>query len=130
MHGRVIALGIAPRPSETLAWLMATAGGNNVLTLGGGVGPSFAGYPVRISQVMLSDATADYNNKIMVFFGSLSSAAIFGDRPNSLSIVFDASRFVEFPALYCQVEQRWDIVAHDIGTSSTAGPLCGLKGTT
>jgi HK97 family phage major capsid protein len=108
---------------------MVTAGGNNVLTLGGGVGPSFAGYPAHVSQVLLSDATADYNGKVMVLFGSLSASSIFGDR-HGLEAMFDVSRYVEYRQIYAQVTERLDIVVHDIGTATACGPIAGLKGTT
>ena len=112
-----------------LTKILMTAGGNTVQTLQSGVGPSFAGYPVRVSQVLPAAVATDYNNAVVILFGDLSAAAAFGDRAG-LQVDVDPSRYVEFREVFFQVTERYDVVNHHVGTSTEAGPIVGLEGTT
>lgn len=91
--------------------------------------PLFMGYPVNFSQVMLS-ATAVAT--ITCLFGEFSKAAMFGDRQQE-SIAFSTSATVggestfERNQIAIRGVERFDINVHDVGSSSEAGPVVGLK---
>lgn len=105
--------------------LMYAAGGNTVQTIGGGTGPSFLGYPVVISQVLNSTLGSD-TSKIKALFGDLTMSSTLGDRRG---IIIASSRdryFAERQVAILGVE-RFDINNHDLGNSTTAGPLVALK---
>jgi HK97 family phage major capsid protein len=110
--------------------LMMVSGGNTVETLLSGIGKSFMGYPVRVSQTLPAGATTDYNNAIVILFGNLALSSAFGDRRGGLVVDIDQSPFIEYREVYFQVTERVDIVNHHVGTASEAGPIVGLIGTT
>ena len=108
--------------------ISATAGGNNVQTLGGAVSENYLGYPIRVSQVLPAGSVTDYTKKVMLLFGNLSLASAFGDRRRLLAEI-DNSRYIEYRQTYFQVSERFDIVNHNTGVSATAaGPVVALVG--
>jgi HK97 family phage major capsid protein len=110
--------------------LVAAAGGNTTQTLTQGVGQTFLGpYRIVTSPVLPSGASTDYSNKIVCMFGSLSSAVVFGDR-RGMSVRMDGSRYLEYRQTAILVSERFDCVTHDVGSSTVAGPVVGLRGTT
>ncbi len=108
--------------------LLTAAGGNTVLNLQAGGGPIFLGYPVELTEVMPTSAA---NSQIAALFGDLSLAARFGDRQQDM-IDFSTQATVGGQSLWERNEigirgtQRFDIVVHDVGNSTTAGPVVGL----
>lgn len=111
--------------SQAMERLMYAGGGNTVSTIGGGTGPSFLGYPVVISQVLNSTSGAQ-TNTIILLFGDLSAAATMGDR-RSIEIATSTDRYFEADQIAIRGTERFDIVVHDLGDASTAGPLVALK---
>ena len=109
---------------------LTAAGGNTVANLqqGGGAVPMFLGYPVELVEVM---PTADVNSQVACLFGDLTKAARFGDRQQDM-IDFSTQASVGGQSLWERNEigirgtQRFDIVVHDIGTTTVAGPMVGL----
>lgn len=91
--------------------------------------PLFMGYPVNFSQVLLS-ATAVAT--ITCLFGEFSKAAMFGNRQQE-SIAFSTSATVggestfERNQIAIRGVERFDINVHDVGSSTEAGPVVGLK---
>lgn len=91
--------------------------------------PLFLGYPVEMTQVMPS-ATATAT--LCAILGDLSLGAAFGDRQQD-SIAFSDQATIGGQSLWERNEigirgtERFDIVVHDVGDSSTAGPIVGLK---
>lgn len=108
--------------------LAATAGGNTIQSIQGGLGLSFLGYPVVISQV-LESSTGDLNNKPMVLFGNLELAATMGDRRSFTVATSSDYKFAE-DQIALKATQRIDIAIHDYGDTSTAGPIVALIGKT
>ncbi len=113
--------------------LMATAGGNTVFTLasGGvnaigqrGIVGSYLGFPVVASQVMPSTGTL--TSLPMLAFGNLSMAATIADR-RAISFATDASRYFDQDQIAVRCTERIDIILHDMGDTSTAGPIVVLK---
>jgi HK97 family phage major capsid protein len=107
---------------ERLAY---AGGGNTTLTIGGGFGLSFLGYPVVLSQVL--DATLGSNvNTLGIIFGDLSLGVTMGDR-RGITIKSSDQRYFELDQLALLGTERFDINCHDVGTAAAAGPLVGLQ---
>jgi HK97 family phage major capsid protein len=108
--------------------LAATAGGNTVQTISGAFAPSYLGYPIRVSQV-LESGTGDLNADWMLGFGNLAQAATFGDR-RGFAFAVSNERYFETDQIGLKASERIDIVVHDLGDNTNAGPLVSLVGTT
>lgn len=108
--------------------LKAVAGGNTTQTLDGKLVDSYLGYPIVVSQVLNSTTTAN-ENKCMALFGDLSKAADLGDR-RGIEVKRSDDRYFDTDQIAIKATQRIDINVHDIGTSSVAGPVVALMGTT
>lgn len=108
--------------------LLTAAGGNTIQNIQAGGGPVFLGYPVELAEVM---PTTEANSQIAAVFGDLSLAARFGDRQQDM-IDFSTQATVGGQSLWERNEigirgtQRFDIVVHDVGTATIAGPIVGL----
>lgn len=89
----------------------------------------FLGYPVKFSQVF-PNATA--SGHIPVIFGDYSMAAKFGDRAGE-TIEFSNQATVGGESTFERRQiailgtERFDVVVHDVGDASNAGPVVGLK---
>lgn len=103
--------------------LMYAAGGNTVDNISGGTGLSFLGFPVRISQSL---PTATATATIQCLFGDLRQAAIFGDRRQTTIALSEHLNFAE-DEIAIRGTERFDIVVHDLGTTSVQGPIIALK---
>lgn len=108
--------------------LMAAAGGNTIQTIQGGYQRSYLGYPVVVSQV-LPTSQSTINGTAILFFGDLSKSSALGDRREMRILVSD-QRYMEYDQVAISFLSRIDIVNHDVGTTSAAGPIVGLMGTT
>lgn len=111
--------------ATSAARLMYAGGGNTVDNIGGGVGPSFLGYPVRISQVLNAVAGADAS-KIKALFGSLRLAAMMGER-RGITIRTSMERYFELDQIAIRGTERIDINVHDLGDNTTPGPMIAIK---
>lgn len=105
--------------------LMVSNAGNNVADIAGGAGLQFLGFPVVLCHPLESGLTGT-TGKIACLFGDLSQAATYGVR-RDISVKTDASRFIEYDQLLTFATARVAMVAHDLGDTSKAGPLVGLK---
>ena len=121
---------------KTFAWtvmksLANAAGGNTSADITSGPGMTFLGYPVEVSQVFPS-ATA--SGQIPVVFGNFRQAGMLGDRRQE-TISFSDTATVggqsvwERDQIAVKGSQRFDIVIHDFGSNSVAGPIVGLETT-
>lgn len=107
--------------------LKATAGGNTVQTLQGTTGENYLGYPIVISQVLPAGVGTDYDALPMVLFGDLSRSSSLGDR-RQVRIFPSAHRYMELDQIGILATERIDIVNHDLGDGTTAGPIVALTG--
>lgn len=114
--------------------LIDAAGGNTNATLAtGGPGnqtpgnamPTFLGYPVVIVQVLNSTLSAQAST-VVAFFGDLSLASSYGAR-REIGIDSSKDRYFEFRQIAIMGVERFDIVNHDLGNTTTAGPIVSLK---
>jgi HK97 family phage major capsid protein len=112
-----------------MARLAYAAGGNTVGNILGSAGLSYFGYPVELVEVLPS---TDANSQILCLFGNLSMAASFGDRRQT-TLAFSDSATVggesvfEKDQIAVRGTERLDIVVHDVGNTSTAGPIVALQ---
>jgi HK97 family phage major capsid protein len=110
--------------------LMAAGGGNTIQTLSGAITPTFLGYPVVTSQVLPTN-TADtaMNNLSFILFGDLRLSSTLGDR-RGISIRTSEDRYFEQDQIAIRATERFDINNHDLGDTSSAGPIVALVGNT
>ena len=73
--------------------------------------------------------SAPTNGTVYVLFGDLSLSTTFGDR-RGITIARSAERYFEKRQIAIQTTERFCIVNHDIGDTSTAGPIVAGVGTT
>lgn len=111
--------------AASMQQLMYAAGGNTVDNVTGAPRLSFLGYPVVISQVLNSTLGADAS-KIKVLFGDLRLSSTMGER-RGITLMTSTERYFEFDQIGIKGCERIDIVNHDVGDSSTAGPVVALK---
>ncbi len=90
---------------------------------------TFLGYPVYTSQIFPS---TEANSQIPVLFGAFNLAAMFGARGGE-SIAFSTEATVGGQSMWERDQigvrgtERFDVVVHDYGSNSTAGPIVGLE---
>jgi HK97 family phage major capsid protein len=86
------------------------------------------GYPVVLNETMNSVGT---DQEVSLLFGDLGQATTFGDR-QQMSIASSDSATIGGQSMFernqraLRAIERFDIVAHDVGTSSAPGPIVGL----
>ncbi len=139
-------LGVLPEYADTMntTWLvhktfyhtvmeklMLASGGVPAREIGDGTRGRylFLGYPVTISQQMPSTAA---NSQVCALLGDFTLGAAFGDRQRE-SIMFSREAYVNSQSTFERDQiavrglERYDIKVHDVGDSSTAGPIVGLQ---
>jgi HK97 family phage major capsid protein len=106
--------------------LLAATGGNSMMDLNGKPARSYLGYPIVIDQ-SLPTTTGDLSDVPMLYFGDLALAAKMGDR-RGVRLQTLNERYAELGQIGIIADERFDIVVHDIGDNTTAGPLVALMG--
>jgi len=109
--------------------LQTAAGGNSVADISGGGLAPFLGYPVVPVEVMSTTAA---NSQIPILFGDLAQASKLGDRmtrtiSTSEHATVGGENVWELDQLAIKGVERIDINVHDVGSTSVAGPICGLQ---
>lgn len=105
--------------------LMAAAGGNTKGDVAGGYAEQFLGYPVVMCHPMVGALTGT-TGQVACLFGDLSQAATFGER-RAIAIRTASERYIEYDQTLTFATTRNAIVVHDLGNTTTAGPMIGLK---
>ncbi len=110
--------------------LEQAAGGNTAQSLVGGTGAlQFWGYPV----VLLETATSTVGTGIYFMFGNFQMAVDFGDRraltvtSSDTAVVNSVSAF-ERDIIFTKATEEIDINVHDLGTTTTVGPVAWAIG--
>jgi HK97 family phage major capsid protein len=112
-----------------LVRLIAGAGGVTMQDLTEGVAErKFLGYPIEFVECM---TRTDANSSVPLLFGSMSQATSFGDRrllsiESSPTAIVNGEDSFSRDLIAIRGTERWDFVAHDVGTNSLSGPICGL----
>lgn len=114
--------------SQVFDALAVASGGNTIMTVGERPRPTYLGDPIEVSQVMPAAATA-YNGAAMILYGDFFMASTMGDRRG-----FTVQVLRELYAANGQIGvlgfERFDIVNHDMGNTTAAGPVVALLGKT
>jgi HK97 family phage major capsid protein len=96
---------------------------------GSGPQPMFLGLPVTISMQM---PVTQANTQVCALLGDFSLGAAFGDRQQD-SIAFSEHAYVNSESVFERDQiairgiERFDINVHDVGSSSSPGPIVGLQ---
>jgi HK97 family phage major capsid protein len=108
--------------------LAASAGGNTTQTLREGLGLSYLGHPIEISQVMPT-STGDLSDVPMLYFGDLRKSSALGDR-RQVRVFPSEHRYMDTDQIGVRGTERFDIVHHDVGDTTTGngGPIVALVG--
>jgi len=107
---------------------LALAGGGNAISdFVNGVQPTFAGYPVVVTQTLPgTSADTDHSGSIFGYFGDLGMACAMGDA-RGVTMATDSSIYFADDALAIRGTERYDITVHDVGTSTVAGAMVAMK---
>jgi HK97 family phage major capsid protein len=103
----------------------AASGGTTMIERGGVLLTSFGGYPIIVSESM--PVQDDMSGKVMALFGRMDLAVAMGLR-RDLRIRIDDASFAQYDQIGLYATERFDIVAHDIGTATAPGALVALIG--
>ena len=110
--------------------LKAAGGGNTITDLAGRIQPTMLGYPIVITQILPTTTTAAaLNDEAMLLFGDLSQSSTLGDR-RQIAVSVSTDRYFVEDQIAIKATERFHIVNHDLGNTSTAGPLVALVGQT
>lgn len=106
--------------------ILDAMGGNTAANLQAGYEKQFLGYPVQITQSLHALTTDAAINTVIILFGDLRMGTTLGDRRN-FRVAISNDRYFEYDQIGILVTTRFDINCHDVGTSSVAGPVVGLR---
>jgi HK97 family phage major capsid protein len=114
---------------QVLQTLQTAAGGNNVSNLVAGGSQAMIGYPVELVEVM---PIAEVNSQICIIFGDLRKGSSLGDRRQTViktseHATIAGENVFEQDQLAIKGTERLDINVHDVGNTTTAGPIVGLQ---
>ena len=87
----------------------------------------YAGYPVITDPVLPAGVTTDYSGLTMCAFGDLRLSSKFGSR-RDIRIQLLTETYAAYDQIGVMGTERFDIVNHDLGNNTTAGPMVGLIG--
>lgn len=116
------------QPGKALVFdaLAAATGGNTIMSIGERPRPTYLGYPIEVSQAMPT-ATSDISDTAMILFGNFGLAGAMGDR-RGFAVQTLQERYAEYGQIGVIGWERFDIVNHDLGDTSAAGPVVALIG--
>lgn len=88
---------------------------------------SFMGFPVEIinSSTAFPMTAAPGTDTCVATFGDLSMAAKYGEK-RGMEIASSTDRYFDQDAVALRMRQRHHVNVHDVGDTSTAGPVVGL----
>jgi HK97 family phage major capsid protein len=89
---------------------------------------TYLGFPVKITSV-LPQTSASQNGAVMLLFGDLAMSSTVGDRVG-VEVKTSTQRLLDTDQILFRGRQRFDLLNHDVGDSTTAGPMVGLVGVT
>lgn len=103
----------------------SSPGGNATENVAAGFGERFLGYPVHLVHSMESNLTGT-SGSVAVLFGDLAQACAFGER-RAIGMRTSTERYIEFDQVLTFATTRNAMVAHDVGSTTKAGPIVALK---
>ncbi|MET4601075.1 HK97 family phage major capsid protein [Bradyrhizobium sp. JR4.1] len=106
-------------------WRLASSGsGISWRYVNGVLMPIFMGFPIQITPV-LPQSNSGISGKMIMAFGDMSLAATLGDRRQA-TVKFSGDRYLELDQIAVRGTERIDLVIHDLGDNTAAGPVVGL----
>ena len=111
--------------SDTFQRLGGATGGTNMIEFQGVKVNDFAGIPLVPNFSMNNEALDASGDAIDFFYGNFglgSKIGYFG----ALEMDVSEERFFDQNAVALRSTLAWDFVIHDVGTSTTAGPIVSL----
>ena len=105
--------------------LKRTAGGNNGGDLDKRARIGYGGYDGYTSEIMPKDGTQAVTT-VEALFGDFSKSSSFGDR-RGIMIKVLRERYAEKLQVGIRGHERFQIVNHDLGTTTVKGPVAALK---
>jgi HK97 family phage major capsid protein len=106
--------------------LERAAGGVTLSEQRSGAVKTAFGYPVVISQVLHANS-GTATSEVFCLFGDLKKSSTFFDRRQTTISISDQVYWAN-DQVGIKGTERFDIVNHDIGTATAAGPIVGLQG--
>jgi HK97 family phage major capsid protein len=86
--------------------------------------PTFWGFEIVITSSLPNVGTT-LANSIMLLFGDFAAASTLGER-RGIEIAQSTARYMDLDQILWRGRERLDIVNHDLGDNTTAGPVVGL----
>ncbi len=109
--------------AQVIESLAAALGGATMKEFEDGLNPKLLGYPVEICQALpISPAV----NQVVILFGDLSMASTLGERAEFRIKATQEGQFFDNDQTGIKGTERIDIVVHDVGDTTVAGPIVGL----
>jgi HK97 family phage major capsid protein len=105
--------------------LIEAAGGQTGAMIAGQMQKTFLGYPVVISQVMNTTTAAQTSTNGLCYLGNLQMAATLGNR-RGVTVKVSGDRYLEYDQFGLLATERFALNVHDVGDTSTVGPIIGL----
>jgi HK97 family phage major capsid protein/HK97 family phage prohead protease len=116
-----------PAQNATFGRLTDAAGGNTKFDLGAQMPEQWGGYPIVTSQLMPKGLATDYDAVAMFLFGDFRMGVVLGDR-RGMTMMVDPYSLSSYQQTKIIHSERFDIVCHGVGTTSEAGPIVALTG--
>lgn len=104
--------------------LAQNSGAIGTVTRNGITFASYLGFPI-ITTPKLPTATTTLTGQAMLLFGDLSLAAALGNR-RGVTVQTTEDRYLDSDQIAVRGTERMDIVVHDAGDNSKAGPIVAL----
>lgn len=107
--------------------LSLAGGGNTIANYAEGWRPMFMGAPVELTETLPGAGTI--NNTGMIAYGNPALASTMGSR-RDMRVKISTDHLFATDEIALKFTERYDIVWHDLGDGTTAGPVVVLIGNT
>jgi HK97 family phage major capsid protein len=97
-----------------------------MMPVNGVMRPHFWGFEILTTSLLPNVATT-LNGSIMLLLGDMNLSSSIGSR-GGIEIKQSSQRLLDLDQILWRGRERMDIVNHDLGDNTTAGPLVGLLG--
>jgi len=109
--------------------LASAAGGTTMSEIGGAAQARYLGHNIITTESMPATVGADQTNKAFLMFGAFNMSTSLGAR-RGIEVQVLQERYAELGQIGIVATERFDIVHHDLGDTSTKGPVAALFGNT
>ena len=108
--------------------LLLAAGGNTNRNLAEKQATMYAGYPI-VEWESQTGTDPFTNDNPILFFGDMTMSSTMGTR-RGITVKVSDQRYLEYDQIGIMATERFCINHHDLGDTSTAGPIVALLATT